>query len=58
LHPKAERDPEGDGANQDVDIIGDDVQTETWATERHVEAEMPVMEVSTADVPDEAEIPC
>jgi hypothetical protein len=57
LQPEAEEDPKGDGADKDVDIIGDDVQTETEATERHAEAEMPVTEVPAADIPIEAKIP-
>jgi hypothetical protein len=57
LQPEAEGDPEGDGADKDVNIIGADVQMEIEATERYAEAEMPMMEVPTIDVPDEAEIP-
>jgi hypothetical protein len=60
LLPEAEEDPKGDSADKDVNIIGDDVQMETEATERHAEAEMPMMEVPTAnaaDIPDEAETP-
>jgi hypothetical protein len=44
LQPEAEGDPEGDDANKDVDIIGDDMQTTTG---RHAEAEMPMTEVPT-----------
>jgi hypothetical protein len=57
LQPKAEEDLEGDGAYKDVDIIGDDVQAETEATERHAEVEMPATEVPAADIPIEVEIP-
>jgi hypothetical protein len=60
LQPKAEEDPEGDGADKDVNIIGDGMQTETEAIERHAEAKMPVTKVpviDAADNPDEAEIP-
>jgi hypothetical protein len=57
LQPEAEEDPEGDGADKDIDIIGDDVQMETEVTERHAEAEMPAMEVPTTNIPIEAEIP-
>jgi hypothetical protein len=57
LQPEAEEDSEGDGANKDVNIIGDDVQTETEVTERHAEAEMPATEVPTVDIPVEDEIP-
>jgi hypothetical protein len=58
LQSEAEGDPEGDGVDQDVNIIGDDVQMEIEVTERHTEAKMPAMEVPTADVPDEVKIPC
>jgi hypothetical protein len=57
LQPDAEEDSEGDGANKDVNIIGDDVQTEIEVTKRHVEAEMPATEVPTANIPVEDEIP-
>jgi hypothetical protein len=50
-------DPKGDCADNDVHIIGDNVQTETKVTERHAEVEMPVMEVPTIDIPDEAKVP-
>jgi hypothetical protein len=57
LQLEAEEDPEGDGADKDVDIIGDDMQTGIEATKRHAEAEMPATEVPTADIPIKAEIP-
>jgi hypothetical protein len=57
LQPEAEEDPEGDGADKDIDIIGDDVQMESEVIERHTEAEMPAMEVPTTNIPIEAEIP-
>jgi hypothetical protein len=57
LQPEDEEDPEGDDADKDVDILGDDVQTEIEATERHTEAEMPMTEDPTVDIPDKAEIP-
>jgi hypothetical protein len=57
LQLEAEGDPEVDDADKDVNIIGDDVQTETEATGRHTEAEMPAMEVPTTGIPDEAKIP-
>jgi hypothetical protein len=57
LQPEVEEDPEGDGADKDVDIIGDDMQTGIEETKRHAEAEMPATEVPTADIPIKAEIP-
>ena len=57
MQSEAEGDPEGDGVDQDVNIIGDDVQMEIEATERRIEAEMPTIEVPAANIPDEAEIP-
>jgi hypothetical protein len=57
LQPEDEEDPEGDDADKDVDILGDDVQTEIEATERHTEAEMPMTKDPTVDIPDKAEIP-
>jgi hypothetical protein len=57
LQPEVEGDPKGDSVDKDVNIIGDDVQMEIEATERHIEAEMPVMEVPMANIPNEDEIP-
>jgi hypothetical protein len=57
LQLETEGDPECDGVDQDVDIIGDDVQMKTEAAERHAEAEMSVMKVPMADIPDEVKIP-
>jgi hypothetical protein len=57
LQLKAEEHPEGDGADKDVNIISDGVQTKI---ERHAKVEMPTTEVratDAADIPDEAEIP-
>jgi hypothetical protein len=57
LQPKAEEHPEDDGADKDVNIISDGVQTEI---ERHAKVEMPMTEVratDAVDIPDEAEIP-
>jgi hypothetical protein len=54
---EAKEGPEGDGADKDVDIIGDDGQMETEVTKRHAEAVMPKTEVPAADIPDKAEIP-
>jgi hypothetical protein len=56
LQPEAAEIPEGDDANKNVDITGDDVQMKNEATERQARAEMPAMEVPAADIPAEAEI--
>jgi hypothetical protein len=56
LQPEAVEIPEGDDANKNVDITGDDVQMKNEATERQAGAEMSAMEVPAADIPAKAEI--